>query len=358
MSLNMDLELILRFTALDRVEVTFDGVSETVGFVSPLEEDDLKELRWYLETYAAGYTADVDDQRARRLETQLKGWGESLYRAVFHDGAIEPFIEFRNQREAGRVVTIQASHPAVLSLPWELLHTPQGGYLFNEKPRISIRRNLAQRGGRTLQKVQAKERLRLLFVVSRPEGAGFLNPRLEPQAVLQALAGEGIGQVDVEFLRPATLQKLVDRLEEAPAIDILHFDGHGVFDAEGRLHEKAKQGLPSRFAGLKTDTSDAATGKNMGYLLFEDEQGKEALIAADRLGELLHQQQIGLVVVSACQSATVAGEEAFGSVAARLTQTGIPGILAMPYSVLITTTRNLFAEFYKQLATGKGSGES
>ena len=73
-------------------------------------------------------------------------------------------------------------------------------------------------------------------------------------------------------------------------------------------------------------------------------------------GELLNQQQIGLVVLSACQSSTVAGEDAFGSVAARLTQTGIPGILAMPYSVLITTTRNLFAEFYKQLATGKGIG--
>ena len=54
----------------------------------------------------------------------------------------------------------------------------------------------------------------------------------------------------------------------------------------------------------------------------------------------------------------MAGEEPFGSVAARLTQTGIPAILAMPYSVLITTTRMLFAEFYKQLAAGKRVGES
>ncbi len=60
----MSLELILRFAALHRVEVTFDGVSAEVDFESPLDEDDLKELRWYLETYAAGYTADVDDQRS------------------------------------------------------------------------------------------------------------------------------------------------------------------------------------------------------------------------------------------------------------------------------------------------------
>ena len=137
----------------------------------------------------------------------------------------------------------------------------------------------------------------------------------------------------------------------------MHFDGHGVFDANGNYHDRAKQTLPPRFAGLKQDTAEG-TGKNTGYLLFEDEHGKEALIAADRLGELLHQQQISLVVLSACQSAQVAGEEPFGSVAARLTQTGIPAILAMPYSVLITTTRMLFAEFYKQLAAGKRVGES
>jgi len=354
----MSLELILRFPAIDRVIVQFDGAEAEVPFVSPLNEDDLQELRWYLETYSANYTADVDDGRSQRLQAQLKSWGVALYRSVFQGDTVERFIEFRNLREAGRVVTVQASHPLLLSLPWELLHTPQGGYLFNEKPRISIRRNLAKTGGRSLPKIKPKDRLRLLFVVSRPDGAGFLNPRLEPQAVMEALASEGIDRVDVEFLRPATLQKLCDRLDQEPAIDILHFDGHGVFDSDGRLHEQAKQTLPPQFAGMKTEGSDAETGKNTGYLLFEDEAGKKAFIDADRLGQLLHQQQIGLVVLSACQSSTVAGEDAFGSVAARLTQTGISAILAMPYSVLITTTRNLFAEFYKQLAMGKGIGES
>jgi tetratricopeptide (TPR) repeat protein len=349
----MSLELILRFPDLDRVVVSFDGVEAEVPFVSPIGEDDLKELRWYLEEYSARYTADVDDGRSQRLQSRLKSWGEALYRAVFQGDTVEPFVMFRNLKEAGRVVTVQASHPLLLSLPWELLHTPQGGYLFNEKPRISIRRNLAQRGGRSLQKIQPKDRLRLLFVVSRPEGASFLNPRLEPQAVMQAL--EGNDRVDVEFLRPATLQTLCDRLEQEPAIDILHFDGHGVFDTDGKLWDQAKQTLPPQFADLRTE---GGTGQNIGYLLFEDEAGEKALIDADRLGQLLHQQQISLVVLSACQSSAVAGEEAFGSVAARLTQTGIPAIVAMPYSVLITTTRNLFAEFYRQLAMGKGIGES
>ena len=161
----MTLELILRFTGIDRVAVKFDDVEADVNFQSPLSEDDLKELRWYVESYSSGYTADVDDLRAERVQGRLKGWGEALYKAVFHGESIEPFLSFRNLAEAGRVVTIQSSNPAVLSLPWELLQSPQGGYLFNEKPRISIRRNLAQRGGRAAQKVEAKERLRLLFVL-------------------------------------------------------------------------------------------------------------------------------------------------------------------------------------------------
>jgi hypothetical protein len=82
-----------------------------------------------------------------------------------------------------------------------------------------------------------------------------------------ALASEGIDdRVDVEFLRPATLQKLIDRLDndELPAIDILHFDGHGVFDADGNLHDKAKQTLPPRFAGLKQDTAQVAGEEPFG----------------------------------------------------------------------------------------------
>lgn len=359
----MTLELNLRFPQPDRVIVEFDGEeSEPHAFISPLDEADLQEIRWYLEVYSASYTADVDDDRARRIAAQLKQWGEALFKAVFAEDAYERFLEFRRQTEPGRLVTISSAHPAILSLPWELLHTPKGAYLFNEKPRISIRRNLAgTRGGRKSVRVQPKERLRLLFVVSRPIGAGFLDPRLEAQATLKALDEKGMGRVEVEFLRPATLQALVDRLEDEdlPPIDILHFDGHGVFDPDGRFQPEAKQTpLPASLSGLKVEDAIAASGANQGYLLFEEADGSRALVSAERLGQLLHQQAIGLVVLSACQSATVAGEEALGSVAARLTQAGIPSVLAMTYSVLVTTTRELFAAFYEHLVRGKGIGES
>ncbi|MFI3120607.1 MAG: hypothetical protein QX203_11595 [Methylococcaceae bacterium] len=45
---------------------------------------------------------------------------------------------------------------------------------------------------------------------------------------MQALQ-EKQANIELEFLRPAILDKLIERLEndDLPPIDILHFDGHG-----------------------------------------------------------------------------------------------------------------------------------
>jgi hypothetical protein len=46
------------------------------------------------------------------------------------------------------------------------------------------------------------------MVVSRPDGAGFIDPRAEGQAVLKAIKRSAPGRIVVEFLRPATLKSL------------------------------------------------------------------------------------------------------------------------------------------------------
>jgi tetratricopeptide (TPR) repeat protein len=136
-------------------------------------------------------------------------------------------------------------------------------------------------------------------------------------------------------------------------VDIVHFDGHGVFDPDGQLHERAK--LSDRVAATKGGNENIG---NTGYLLFEDKDGKTALIAAETLGNMLNRQRVGLIVLSACQSAAMGEEEAMGCVAARLTHAGIPAVLAMTHSVLVTTTRQLFAKFYQRLMSGEGMGEA
>jgi len=352
------LELNLRFPQINQVIVKFDDdETDTLDFASPLSEEDQKEIRWYLEVYATRYTTEVDDERAKKIADQFPKWGADLFNAVFHSRAAQRrFNDFQDEDEPGRLLTISASHPAILSLPWELLRDPEGTYLVHENPRISIRRRLAGAGGgRKPFKVKVKDRLRLLFVVSRPSDRGFIDPRGEAIAVLDAIAQEAAGRVEVEFLRPATLDNLVARLEDRrkPPVDIVHFDGHGVFDPDGRWQERAKFSDP-----VGATKGGNENGGNTGYLLFENKEGKLALISAETLGDMLNRQKVGLIVLSACQSAAMGGEEAMGCVAARLTHAGIPAVLAMTHSVLVITARQLFAKFYQRLVSGEGIGEA
>ncbi len=352
------MELNLRFPEINQVIVRFDeNETDTLDFESPISKEDQKNIQWYLEVYAAQYTTEIDAQTAKKIADKLPKWGADLFNAVFHSRAAQRlFNDFQDEDEPGRLLTISASHPGILSLPWELLRDPEGTYLFHENPRISIRRRLSGAGGgRKSFKVQVKDRLRLLFVVSRPSDAGFIDPRGEAQAVLDAIEQEAAGRVEVEFLRPATLDNLVARLEDRrkPPVDIVHFDGHGVFDPDGRWHERAKLSDPV----AATKGGNENTG-NTGYLLFEDKDGKTALITAETLGDMLNRQKVGLIVLSACQSAAMGGEEAMGCVAARLTHAGIPAVLAMTHSVLVTSARQLFAKFYQRLVSGEGIGEA
>jgi len=351
------IELNVRFTSSDRFVIKFDDrETEALEFVSPVNDGDRAEMRWYLESYAAHYMMDVDDRRAERIEAQLPKWGEALFEAIFGDrAAARMFNDFQDERERGKILTIGAEHPLILALPWELLRDPRGTYLLHENPRIAIRRRFAGvGGGRSAARVNPKEQLRVLMVVSRPSDAGFLDPRAEGLALLAAI-GDVRDRVAVEFLRPATLDKLIERLEDdrLPAVDIVHFDGHGAFDPDGRLHERAKMRDP-----VAATKADATAEANTGYLLFEDGDGKSALITAETLGDMLHRQRVSAIILSACQSAAVGGDDALGSVAARLTQSGMPSVLAMQYSVLAVTARQLFGKFYGFLLRGQGVGEA
>ena len=132
----MSLELNLRFPDSKHLFVTVDGQwAGPLDFAAPITAKDREEIRWYLETYAANYTTDADDAEARRIEVKLPKLGTALFRATFHDGAARHlFSLFWDTADQDRLLTITAEHPAILSLPWELLRNPKGVYLFAENP--------------------------------------------------------------------------------------------------------------------------------------------------------------------------------------------------------------------------------
>lgn len=345
-------ELTVSFVGVDKFKISHQNqTTAELPFASPLTKEDWEDMRWYLEDYATRYAADVDDERAERVVGKLKVWGQGLFDAVFGErSAARLFNAFQDGEAEGRQISIAASEPEILRLPWELLCESVGTFLLHENPRIGLRRQLAGAGGgRKPIAVQPKKTLRFLMVVSRPQGAGFIDPRAEAMAVLRAIEQSAPGRIVVEFLRPATLRSLRERLDNKglPAIDILHFDGHGVFASAGDAG-----------AGKQGDGLTKGSGANLGCLLFEDANGNRDSVDANVLGDVFFRQKISLVVLSACQSAMVGEDEqdALGCLAARLTNSGIPAVLAMTYSVLVKTTEQLFGKFYGELAAGAGLG--
>jgi tetratricopeptide (TPR) repeat protein len=360
----MACELGLRFDDPTHVVVTLNEAgrlqtAKAQDFTAPFDAEAQRDLQWYFEVYPVQYTTELDDERASRIAGRIPAWGAALFDAVFKDREPERlFDRFQDGSEEGKLFTVSSDHPAVLAQPWELLRDPNGTFLFLDEPRISVRRQLAGAGGgRAPFDVTAKDRLHLLFAVSRPKDAGFIDPRADPQAVMDAIEEEAPGRVTWEFLRPATVEGLIRRLDDRrlPTVDILHFDGHGAYDWDGTLAERAKQAALA--AGVSQVLRDAVGAQTQqGYLLFEKADGTGAPIAAGMLADLLHRKKAGLIVLSACQSATIGGEDPMGSVAARLTHAGLPSILAMTHSVLVDTTRALFGHFYRELARGETVG--
>lgn len=297
--------------------------TEFFSFVNPLTDKDLGQIRWYLEQYFQ-WPSDIDDERAESIAGNLPEWGKALFNAVFDVSAkaMRVFEQFDSSRQDGAVLTIDTTEPRILRLPWELLRD-EGGYLFSKNPPISIRRKMHKITGRPIQPFELP--VRILMVTCRPDGAGFIDPRSIAGPLLDALQ-EIPEQVEVEFLRPPTLNALDARLRDPhlPRVHIVHFDGHGVYDKN---------------IGL-------------GFLLFEDEKQEMDRVDAERLGTLLNESGVPLMVLNACQSGQPDERNPFASVASRLIESGVGGVVAMNYSVLVETARRFTAHFYGELARG------
>jgi tetratricopeptide (TPR) repeat protein len=312
------------------VRVHFDEAdTEAFDFVNPLTDKDLKDLRWYLESYC-DWPFEIDEKRAREIEGRLPKWGKALFDAVFRQSseAMRLFERFDGDHATGRRLTIDTNEPRILRLPWELLRD-EGGYLFSKNPPVSVLRRMHQT--RRTRTGAFEPPVRILMVTCRPDGAGFIDPRSIATPLLDAL--EGIPeQVEVEFLRPPTLPELDKRLRDPdqPRVHIVHFDGHGVYDQ----------------------------GVGLGFLLFEDENHQKDMVDAEKLGTLLNESGIPLMVLNACQSAQPDERNPFGSVAARLIESGVGGVVAMNYSVLVETAKRFTAEFYGALARGSSAGSA
>jgi tetratricopeptide (TPR) repeat protein len=324
--------------------------------IAPLGPIEAEELGWYLERWPVWPNPLVAD-RARQVEANLIAWGQALHGAALplqptanvlqawagvEAGASRRFSvsvddsPLHGSSEAEKNAAKEAA-TSLLALPWELLHNGDG-FLFQGGRPSRVRRRLPNKRDRAVPVVAPP--IRVLLITARPEdeACGYLDHRAS--ALPLVAATEELGEVlRLNLLHPATYPALEAELARAQQAGepyhVVHFDGHGVYD---------------RRVGL-------------GGLCFEDPSDshkltgrRHQLVLTNKLGPLLNNYRIPLVLLEACQSAQAeAGAE---SVASDLLQKGVASVVAMSHSVLVETARRFVAAFYTELARGQRVGQA
>lgn len=335
-------------------------VSLRYRFTAPLGPVELGEIRWYIEKYYQWPTG-VFKQRAEKTEIALSEWGKALYQAALSgESAREPLGEW-SRKTGSRRFSVQVDFEPVegtpaeetalireaasdlLALPWEIMHDGTGFLSQGGNP-VRVRRRLPNR--KTTISLRAKLPIRVLLLSPRPEvdeennPVGYLDHRISARAVVAAVENLGEDLVKLDILHPPTFPALQAALKQAKdegdPYEIVHFDGHGVYD---------------RSVGL-------------GALCFEDPRDQEKL--GQRLMKLVHATELAaelraygvpLIYLDACQTAQ-AKFDPNASVAAKLLEEGVASVVAMSHSVLVETARRFVEPFYKSLAEGKRVGDA
>ncbi len=223
-------------------------------FKAPLGPLELEEIRWYLESYYRWPTG-VFKARAEKTEQDLQVWGKALYAAATGEGSgSEPLNEWDRKTGSRRFSVqvdfdppvgtgedetdqIQKAGSDLLSLPWEIMHD-ETGYLSQGGNGVRVRRRLLKR--KKTKKLEAELPIRVLLLSPRLEitederEVGYIDHRSSAKALIQAVENLGEDLVKVDILNPPTFPALKDALKRGKAEDdpyeIVHFDGHGVYD--------------------------------------------------------------------------------------------------------------------------------
>ncbi len=331
--------------------------SRRFNFTAPLGPIEADDLRWYLEEFYR-WPSGVFRERAERIEASLPAWGKLLFdEAARSDSAKDTLNAWRNAADGTeRRFSVQVDNELpdgaskedqaaaneaaslLLSLPWELLHDGRS-FLFHGKNPVRVRRRLPNRNPQP--SVTRELPIRILLVSPRPEekGVSYLDHRVSAKPLVEAV--EALGDLaKLTILRPPTFAALQTELtraaEAGQPYDVVHFDGHGVYD---------------RQVGL-------------GGLCFEDPKDADKLEAramqlvyAKELAGVMRDHRIPLVFLEACQSAQTE-ENPSASVAASLLTEGVTSVVAMSHSVLVETARRFVKAFYEELAKGARVGSA
>jgi len=316
-------DLAIRPSSSDdfEVEVLASPAGNARGtFSLPFSEDELKAFMRSLPD--ARYAGAPEDETDSPMD--VKEFGSRLYQAVFNGQVGASLIRSLDKVEGDKIglrilLRIDDRLPQISSLPWEYLYIPDR----KRHPALArstpIVRYLPIPLDRPLTPVPPP--LVVVAVVSNPRGVRKLAVEKEFDHLQEAVNELGSDQIRLEPPL-ATWEALQARLRQKPPVHIVHFIGHGYFDA--------KEGA--------------------GGLIFEKADKTANWVPAEKFMYLLNDKaDLRLVFLNACRGAASGRSEPFAGTAQRLVQQGIPAVLAMQFPVTDPAAIAFSRTFYREL---------
>jgi tetratricopeptide (TPR) repeat protein len=257
--------------------------------------------------------------------------GERLFDLLFAEDALRrAWVEIRGQTPLRRIrLLIDEWAPELHAIPWELLREigpDQPAQTISATAATPFSRDLAGKW-RSIAPIGTRP-IRMLVAIANPDG--LVDYRLAPidvaaerRAIEESLARIGRSNMTVTFLpEPVTLAGIDAALKEG-GYHILHIVAHGLYH-------------PTRARAI---------------LFLSDATNRVARVAEVEFAEMFARQreQLRLVFLASCQSATRSPADAFRGFAPRLIAAGVPAVVAMQDLVPAETARAFAATFYRSL---------
>jgi hypothetical protein len=281
--------------------------------------------------------AQIDLERLREHALDLEGYGRTLTEGVFADEQLRTaFSQALATAQSSNTplrlrLFVGPSAPELHTVRWETLRDPQQQTVLAASERILFSRYLSSGDWRPIH-LRPKGDLRALVVIANPTDVGNFAPggvQLTPvdvdgelQRAQQNLTGISVTAL---FGGSASFQQIVTSLRDG--YDVLYLVAHGAL----------------------------IRGKPMLWL--EGDQGAAAVTAGSDLASAIREldNRPRLVVLASCQSAgsgdtTSTGDNgALAALGPQLAEAGIPAVLAMQGSVLMSTIAKFMPVFFTEL---------
>jgi len=220
-------------------------------------------------------------------------------------------------------LTIAPSVPELHGLFWEALCDPQDGNLLFTGENLVFSRYLSSRDWQPVR-LRSKGELKALVVIANPSDLdeyqlAAVDEEGEVTRIRQALSGIPIDVLPSSG-REASLDELVKALREG-SYDLLYLVAHGLLV------------------------------QNQPWLFLENEQGKVGRVSGVDLAARLQElgQRPRLVVLASCQSAAERGAGVLSALGPRLSEAGIPAVVAMQGNISMTTLSEFMQVFFTEL---------